>query len=487
MTQANYFIGIDIGTSSIKTAVYSDNFTLVKEYSSSYDYVSTMDGWTEVDPVIWSTLVLEQLSQIFESIPYQQVKGIGLTGQMHTTVFLDQANQPFRPAIMWNDKRTVDIVEEIKGKLPRVKQTENIFSILSTGSPLANLIWLKKHEPENYQKLGKLLIAKDYVRYVLTGELATDYCDASTSSLYDVISEQWSTEVIHTFQLFSDLFPEVKFAADFAGQLDLSLLGIETETTIPVVMGTGDNVASAIANQNQAQPIISLGTSGVVILTNQKGQWLNTGKNILAKISADDQRVITQGALQSGAKVIDWWSRKIIQQDVTQFEDQLEQQLGENQVLFFPYLNGDKTLFKESDLCGAFYGITLNHDQTNFSLAVYEGVAFAMKRLMQQMQPEQKGDILLIGGGAKSNIWPQIFANVFNTTITVNQTAREASCGAAMLAYYHLFNEFPDLENELRETIPEETLVKKYQKNYQAFISFSDALIKKERRERYEA
>lgn len=476
------FIGIDIGTSSIKTVVYKANFKVVCEVSKKYEFITNENGWTEIDPTIWSSIVLEQLAEIFERIPYQQVNGIGITGQMHTTVFLDKEQQPLRPAIMWNDKRTVDVVEKIKRKLPRTSQTENILGIVSTGSPLANLLWLKELEPENYERLGKILIAKDYVRFILTGELSTDYCDASTSSLYNVVAETWSEEVLETFQLSSSLLPEVKYASSSAGNLKLSLFGINEEKEIPVIVGTGDNVASAIANQSQLeeQPIISLGTSGVVILSNTQGEWLHTGKNILAKIAEEDQRIVTQGALQSGAKVIEWWSSKVIQQDVTQFEQRLAEKIGENQVIFFPYLNGDKTLFRDCDLSGAFYGITLNSEQDDFSLAIYEGTAFAIKRLIQEMRPLLKNQkCLLIGGGAKSQLWPQIFANVLNTTIRVNQVSREASCGAAMLVYYHKYQKYPVLPNEFEEFIPEEKLVKNYQKKYQAFIDFSDVLIKK--------
>lgn len=482
MDNTGYFIGIDIGTSSIKTDVYNESFELILECSDKYGYSSNEKEWTEIDPTIWTTHVHRQLSQIFEKISCQLIKGIGITGQMHTTVFLDQDHQPLRPAIMWNDKRTANIIEKIKAELKRTKQTKSIFNILSTGSPLANLIWLMEFEPVNYQRLGKILIAKDYVRYVLTGELLTDYCDASTSSLYDVIEEKWSEEVIETFQIKPSIFPEVNYASNFAGNLDLSLFGIEEQVMIPIVVGTGDNVASVIANQSQNQPIFSLGTSGVVILTNQENQWLTTGKNILAKISANDQRIVTQGALQSGAKVIEWWSKNIVYQDVTQFEEKLTEKLGENQVLFLPYLNGDKTLFKNCDLCGAFYGLNLNHDQTDFTLAVYEGVAFAMKRLLQQMQTEEQQNILLIGGGAKSKIWPKIFANILDKTICINRVSHEASCGAAMLAYYQLYQKFPELRNEIQEIKPEKKLAKNYQKKYQAFINFSNALIKKERR-----
>lgn len=489
-SSSEYYIGIDIGTTSIKTVVYDETFNISYQVGKKYQYAIYENGWTEIDPTVWRTIVLEQLSEIFSILPYQKVKAIGITGQMHTTVFLDKAHQPLRPAIMWNDKRTIDVVAEIKKALPRTPQTENILNIVSTGSPLANLIWLKEFESDHYEQLGKILIAKDYVRFILTGELCTDYCDASTSSLYDVIAEEWSEEVLSTFNLSGHFFPRVEYASNRAGYLNLSLLGIEGKELIPVVVGTGDNVASAIANQSQPtqRPIISLGTSGVVILSNTHNEWLTTGKNILAKIAKDDQRVITQGALQSGAKVIEWWSDKVIHQDITQFEARLATRLGENHVIFFPYLSGDKTLFKASELSGAFLGIDFNSQQDDFSLAIYEGTAFAIKRLLQQMRPLQTNEkCLLMGGGAKSQIWPQIFANILNCVIQVNRTNREASCGAAMLGYYHSHQEFPVLPDEVQEFEPEELLVKKYQEQYQTFIAYSDALIKKGKEQKNEA
>ncbi|MDN6215680.1 MAG: hypothetical protein L0M04_06345 [Enterococcus sp.] len=483
-----YFIGIDIGTTSIKSVVYDDAFQIIDQKNKKYAYIINENGWTEIDPSTWSKIVLEQLREIFSIISYQKVKGIGITGQMHTTVFLDSDNQPVRPAIMWNDKRTGDVVERIKAQLPENEQTKNILKIVSTGSPLANLIWVKEHEPDYYERLDKLLIAKDYIRLVLTGEWATDFCDASTSSLFNVHKKEWSRELLEMFHLPSTLLPKVQYASSSAGNLNLALVGIKGESQIPVIIGTGDNVASAIANQSKHEdPIISLGTSGVVILTNSKDEWLAKGKNILAEISKDDQRIVTQGALQSGAKVIEWWSNQIILQNVTQFECELEKKLGNNKVIFFPYLSGDKTLFNESNLSGAFYGIDLTSTQNDFSLAVYEGVAFAIKRLIQEMHSDRSfKQVLLIGGGAKSQLWPKIFANVLDMTIQVNQESREASCGAAMLAYYHQHHQFPELVTPLKKIAPEKELTVKYQKKYQSFIEFSNAIIQKERRQKNE-
>lgn len=408
---------------------------------------------------------------------------------MHTTVFLDKDQRPLRPAIMWNDKRTMATLARIKETLPKDEKTANIHHIISTGSPLANLLWLKEFEVEAYHRLDKLIIAKDFVRLVLTGEIATDYCDASTSSLFNVIDEVWSTEVLDTFDLPSHLLPNVKSAAETAGNLRLSLFDIEESYAIPVVVGTGDNAASAVANQTTGEyvPIISLGTSGVFILSGSKENWQIAGKNILAKISSNDDTVITQGVLQSGAKVIDWWSSKVIKDNMIAFEAQLQAKLGENQVLFFPYLSGDKTLFKNAGLTGAFYGFDFESGQNDFSLAIYEGIAFAMKRITQVMKTSSYDKVLLTGGGAKSKIWPKIFANVLNKTVCISKEPREASCGAAMIAYYSIYNRYPKFHNQLREIEPDETLTHQYHQNYKRFISFSDVIINMERRDEYEA
>lgn len=490
VTNHNYFIGIDIGTSSIKTSVYDRNFNVTTEKVDEYTYENKNEAWTEIDPYIWSNLVIAQLKDIFREIPFKSIKSIGITGQMHTTVFLDKDHEPIYPAIMWNDKRTIKIVEEIKNKLPLNDETLNIHQIVSTGSPLANLLWLKENEPVIYDKLNKMVIAKDFVRYILTGQIMTDFCDASTSSMFNVIKEEWSTEVIQTFELSHSIFPEVKPATVNAGYLKLTLFDIQEDFSLPVVVGTGDNVASAVANrvEDKQVPIISLGTSGVFIVSDSKDNWKRIGKNIIAKIMSEDNTVVTQGVLQSGAKVIDWWTKKVVQQDITKIEESLEDKIGDNNIIFFPYLNGDKTLFKDPTLNGYFTGITFDNVQSDFSLAIYEGVAFAFKRIIEAMKLTTDFDsILLIGGGAQSNIWPIIFANVLNKTMLVNSEPREASCGAAMLAYFLIYQEFPELESNFKVVEPEKSIAFKYVSQYKKFMDISDMVINNERRVGHES
>lgn len=315
---ASVYVGLDIGTTSIKVAAVTKQLKTVFERQYAYDYLTPQKGWTEIEPDTWVEIAVNGLRELFQKLPAETVKGIGITGQMHTTVFVNKHGFSVRPAIMWNDNRTKESIPEIKQVLESNDQSAHISRIVSTGNPLANLLWVRENEPQLFEQIDKVLIAKDYVKWKLTGIYATDYCDASTFSLFDLHTDHWSKEVQELFGLDSKLFPEIRPASAIVGKLTEELCKeLKLEKAIPVVSGTGDNVASALVSGSfeTMQPLISLGTSGVVVIPNGQHQLKARGKNVIARITEKDNSIITQGTVQAGAKINSWWLERILQTD----------------------------------------------------------------------------------------------------------------------------------------------------------------------------
>lgn len=480
---ASVYIGLDIGTTSIKVAAVTNQLETIFEKQYVYDYLIPKKGWTEIEPDTWVKITINGLQELFQQIPAETVKGIGITGQMHTTVFVDKHGFSVRPAIMWNDNRTKESLPIIKQRLKSNEKSAHIAKIVSTGSPLTSLLWVREHEPETFGKINQFLIAKDYVKLKLTGVASTDYCDASTSSLYDLNSDDWSEEVQTLFRLDKQLFPAIRPASAVVGGLTEEICHqLNITKPIPVVSGTGDNVASALVSGSfeSMQPLVSLGTSGVLVIPNSQHQLKSKGKNVVAKITEADDSIITQGTVQAGAKINSWWLEDILQTD--NYAEEQEKisltLLGENEVFFSPHMNGEKTLFAEPDLKGAFIGLGLDTGRAEMYLAVLEGLAFGIRQLFDAMKNEQQpAYFTIVGGGAKSEIWIKIFANVLGYPIRRVLTSQEAVHGAAILAIISVEGKITFPINAAQLIQPDPELIVKYNQRYKKYLKLTELLI----------
>lgn len=480
---ASVYVGLDIGTTAIKVAAVTKQLKTVFEKQYAYDYLTPQKGWTEIEPDTWVEIAVNGLRELFKELPAETVKGIGITGQMHTTVFVNKHGFSVRPAILWNDNRTKESIPEIKQVLKSNDQSAHISKVVSTGSPLANLLWVRENEPQLFEQIAKVLIAKDYVKWKLTGTYTTDYCDASTSSLFDLHTDHWSKEVQELFGLGSKLFPEIRPGSTIVGELTEELCKeLKLEKAIPVVSGTGDNVASALVSGSfeTMQPLISLGTSGVVVIPNGQHQLKARGKNVIARITEKDNSIITQGTVQAGAKINSWWLERILQTDKYSEEQEKipKELLGENEVFFFPHMNGEKTLFAEPDLKGAFIGLGLETGRTEMYLAVLEGLAFGIRQLFEAMKNEEPSEYFtIVGGGAKSKLWIKIFANVLGYPIKRVLTSQEAVHGAAILAIMGVEENFTFPKNGAQLLQPDPVLVEKYSQRYKKYVKLTQLLL----------
>lgn len=484
----SYYIGLDLGTSSVKLCLTDEKGTLRKEAGRSYEVQQPEPGWKEIDPEIWWESTCEAMEELLEGCDGSQIRGIGVTGQMHTLILLDEAGAVVRPALMWNDTRTAALVPRM---MDRIRDTEigYLNRILSTGSPAANMLWVKEHEPQNYQRIKKFLIGPDYIVYRLTGTYGTDYCEASTSSMYDTMKKCWSPVMRELLELPEEVYPEVKGSAEAAGPLLPELakrFGIDQNAV--VIVGTGDNPASSIPTGclGKNDPVFSMGTSGVLMFPRKKLDYEAKGKNILFGFDREHCHILVQGAIQSCGSTYHWWNIDIMENDGFEEIDSWydTEQLGENPLLFYPHLVGDKTIYADPTLRGAMIGLSTDTTREDMTLAVMEGIAFALRELAIELHLEDTGlrELKVIGGGSKSRVWMQILADVMGLTIAQLGGEGGAGYGMALLAAYacgeiECIEEISERAVEVKEHFyPRARQSKLYDAKFEKYLKLHDVL-----------
>lgn len=477
-----YYVGIDMGTSSLKITLIDEVGHVHSQISQEYDYAMPREDWREIEPIIWAEALdscMKKLRQSQGNDFMQQIAGIGVTGQMHTTVFLDRAGESIRPAIMWNDNRANDLLQDIKAQLSGKKSLEQIKRIISSGSPALNLSWLRKYEPENFQRLDKFIIGPDYLVYWLTGHVGTDYCEASTSSLYDLQNLCWLEEMCQIVGISSGHCPQVCASVNIAGPLKESLVkawGLNNQ--VAVVVGTGDNAAAALATgADQGKfALMSLGTSGV-LLFKRNGLVEARGKNILFATEDGRPEFLVQGVLQSCGRTMNWWVKKIlgVEDIASAFADIDWQTSARKKLLFYPHIMGEKTLYGNPDLRGAFIGLSESDTRQDMLTAILEGMAFGTRELVEKMNvpPDLMNPLRFTGGGAANTLWLKIMATVLNVPVQRIKNGGGAGYGAALLA----MKQRPKVKEEIKEIIyPEQDLLACYAEKYNNYLRIHKAI-----------
>ncbi len=477
-----YYVGIDMGTSSLKITLVNEAGHIHGQYSREYDYDMPHEDWREIKPAVWEEALDSCMKKLRRSKGdgiMQQIVGIGITGQMHTTVFLDKAGKSIRPAIMWNDNRAGVLLQDIKKRLPDKGSLGLIKGIISSGSPALNLAWLRKHEPENFQRLDKFIIGPDYLVYWLTGHLGTDYCEASTSSLYDLHNICWSEEMCEIIGVSPQQCPQICASSTIAGQLkEVLAKAWGMSNKIYVVVGTGDNAAATVATgADQGKfALMSLGTSGVLAFR-RKGFIEAKGKNIL--FAADDSRpeFFVQGVLQSCGRTMNWWIKRILGiDDVSSAFVGIDwHDSARKKLLFYPHIMGEKTIYSNPDLRGAFIGLSESHTRQDILVAIMEGMAFGTKELVEKMSvpTDLMNPIRFTGGGSANTLWLRIMATVLNVPVQRIQNGGGAGYGAALLA----MDKRPSIIDETNEIIyPEENLLACYLEKYNNYLRIHQAI-----------
>lgn len=484
----SYYIGFDLGTSSVKLCLTDEKGTIMKETSRSYEVLQPTLGWKEIDPEIWWKNSMEAMEELLENVDGSLIKGIGVTGQMHTLILLDEYGEVVRPALMWNDTRTAGLVP---GIMNAIQDTEigYLNRILSTGSPAANMLWVKENEPFNYEKIRKFLIGPDYIVFRLTGAYGTDFCEASTSSMYDTVKKCWSPVMQKILGLADEVYPEVKGSAEVAGMVKPELakrFGMNSNTV--VIVGTGDNPAASIPTGclGKNYPVFSMGTSGVLMFPRETLDYTAKGKNILFGFDREHCNILVQGVVQSCGSTFSWWNIDIMEKAGFKQIDSLfdTDKLGESHLLFYPHLVGDKTIYADPSLRGAFIGLSTDTTRSDMTLAVMEGIAFALKQLAKELHLEDTklDELKVIGGGSRSRVWMQILADVMGLPIAQMGGEGGAGYGMALLAAFACgeidsIEQISDRAVQVKEHFyPRAYNASLYEDKYKKYLLIHDAL-----------
>ncbi|MBP1920464.1 xylulokinase [Youngiibacter multivorans] len=437
----NCYLGVDIGTSSAKMVVIDQKGDTIAQCSREYSFDQPKQGWKEIDPDVWYVEVMKGLKDMLALVDRKRIKGIGITGQMHTVIFMGKDGKSIRPAIMWNDNRTKECLAELKENIKKVGDQPFIEKIISTGSPAANLYWLKLNEPDNFKLLHKFLIGPDYLVYRFTGKMTTDYCEASTSSLYDIERRVWSKAVAELIGLSENVYPQIKGSSEQAGLiLDEVAEELGLSKGLAIITGTGDNPATGVSSGcfSNTSPILSLGTSAVLMFRRSELDLDAKGKNILFSADGKLVHILNQGVVQSAGNSYSWISKEIL--EIEEFGKGTEEisidRLGENQVLFYPHLAGEKTIYGDPALKGAFIGLTLDTKRMDLLIAVMEGVSFGIRQLMDEMKLAHLDVLRVTGGGSNSTVWMQILSDILNVKVETILAGSGASQGVALLSAY---------------------------------------------------
>ncbi len=466
------FIGIDLGTSSVKIILTDEKMNIIGQVSKTYPLDFSEDGKSEQDPADWQNAVKEGLCELTSDNAAGDIAGIGVGGQMHGLVMLDKSYNVIRPAILWNDTRTgrqTDYLNNVVGKATLQKLTGNI---AFAGFTATKILWVKENEPENFAKCAKICLPKDYINYMLTGVLATDVSDASGTLLFDVENRRWSDEMLELCGISKDMLPAVYESGKPIGRVKPEFgLG----ENITVCAGAGDNAAAAIGTNTvyDGQCNISLGTSGTVFVPTEN--YVKTANPALHSFCHANGKYHLMGCILSAASANKWLVENIFDtDDYGKNTAELNTDTANKQLYFMPYLAGERCPHNDSDIRGAFIGLSLNTERADLQTALFEGVAFAIKDCVSLI-PNGIKKATVCGGGSKSRMWMEILSNVLATQISVINNEGPALGGAILAARATGLN--PEIENDILYTVnPNKELVDIYKNKYDKFKKLYPAL-----------
>lgn len=429
-----YYIGIDLGTSAVKITAISDGGEQISA-SEGYEVVITEGGGCEQNPEEWYEKTMAALKTVLKTADPEEVKAIGFSGQMHGLVMLDANDRPIRPAMLWNDGRATEEVEYLNDIVGTEKLLKNTANIAFAGFTAPKLLWVKRHERDNFNRAAKIMLPKDYLAYRMTGKFATDVSDASGTLYFDVRNKRWSKEMLSLTGISEDILPEVYGSTECIGTVKPDLakeLGLSD--AVKVIIGAGDNAASAFGAGcfGNGDCNISLGTSGTVFVC--ADNCLPVGNGAIHTFCSASGGYHYLACILSAASCQKWWIEDVLKTDYSSAGGLNAN--GSNEVYFLPYLTGERSPVNDSRAKGLFFGITGSTTREDMTLAVLEGVAFALK---QNVEIIKKAGVEIkkagvCGGGAKNKLWIKLLADVLDIEIALPLSEQGASVGAALMA-----------------------------------------------------
>lgn len=473
-----YYIGIDLGTSAVKLMLVKEDGKIEKIVSREYPLYFPHPGWSEQRPEDWYEQTMAGLKELLSDCDRKKVAGISFGGQMHGLVILDEQDQVIRPAILWNDGRTSEENDYLNNVIGKDKLSEDTANISFTGFTAPKILWVKNKEPENFRRIAKIMLPKDYIAYRLCGVHCTDVSDASGTLVFDVKNRCWSEEMLKICGISKKQMAKVYESCEIVGTVlpeiadELGILG-----SVKIVAGAGDNAAAAVGSGTVGNGMcnISLGTSGTIFISSEK--FRVDPYHALHTFAHADGHYHLMGCMLSAASCNKWWMDEIIGTKDYSAQQERITKLGENHVFFLPYLMGERSPHNNPHARATFIGITMDTTRGDMTQAVLEGVAFAIRDSFEVAKAIgiKIERTKICGGGSKSELWKKIIANVLNLKVDVLENEEGPAMGAAMLAAiackeYASAQEAAEKIVRVVDTIePEPQLAEKYEERYRKF------------------
>ena len=480
-----FYVGVDLGTSSVKLVLMEENGEIRNIVTKEYPLYFPKPGWSEQKPEDWWEQFVLGMRELLAGIDHSEVDGISFGGQMHGLVLLDENDQVLRPAILWNDGRTQEECDYLNIEIGREKISSYTANMALTGFTAPKILWVKKHEPEIFAKIAKIMLPKDYLAYRLSGVHCTDVSDASGMLLFDVKNKCWSKEMLEIVGIRENQLAKIFESYEVVGTLTKSAAEeLDLPQSVRVIAGAGDNAAGAVGTGTLEHGMcsVSLGTSGTVFIATDA--FAVDKANAMHSFAHANGKYHFLGCMLSAASANKWWMDEIIGTKDYAKEQEGIDKLGDNQVFFLPYLMGERTPHNNPNARGTFVGMTMDTTRKDMTEAVLEGVTFALRDALEIARSfgVKIERVRLNGGGAKSLLWCRIVANIMNVKVDKINSAEGPGFGAAILAAvgcgkYASVEEAADkLIKVVSTTEQDPALVEKYEKKYQIFRKIYPAL-----------
>lgn len=472
------YVGIDLGTSAVKLLLMDETGHIHKIVSKEYPLYFPNPGWSEQKPEDWYEQSMAGLKELLNECDKSKVAGISFGGQMHGLVILDSDDNVIRPALLWNDGRTYEECDYLNNVIGKDKLSEYTANISFTGFTAPKILWVKNKEPENFARIAKIMLPKDYLAYKLSGVHCTDVSDASGMLLFDVKNRCWSKEMMEICDVKEEQLAKVFESYEVVGTLKPDVadeLGLSTE--VKIIAGAGDNAAAAVGTGTvgDGRCNISLGTSGTIFISSDS--FGVDENNALHSFAHADGHYHLMGCMLSAASCNKWWMEEIMQTKDFAGEQKAIEKLGENHVYFLPYLMGERSPHNNPNARGTFIGMTMDTTRADMYQAVLEGVGFALRDSFEVAKSLgiKIERTKICGGGAKSPLWKKIIANILGIKVDIIESEEGPGYGGAMLAAVGC-GEFASVEEAADKLVkvidtvePDAELTAKYDVRYNQF------------------
>ncbi|MGI6106596.1 MAG: xylulokinase [Lachnospiraceae bacterium] len=480
------YIGVDLGTSAVKLVLMREDGAVLKTVSREYPLSFPHPGWSEQNPSDWLAAASDGIRELTASSEdASAIRGLSFGGQMHGLVILDENDEVIRPAILWNDGRTGEETDYLNHTVGEEKIAAYTNNIAFAGFTAPKILWLRKHEPENFARIRKIMLPKDYLAYKLTGQFVTDVSDASGTLLLDVKNRVWSEEMCRICGVSAEQLPALHESYDRVGEIlpeQARALGLPEH--VIVAAGAGDNAAAAVGTGTvgEGRCNISLGTSGTVFISSET--FRPVSNHAVHFFDHADGSYHLMGCMLSAASCNKWWMDEIIGTKDYAAEQAKIGRLGENHVFFLPYLMGERSPHNNPKARGAFVGMTMDTSRAEMTQAVLEGVIFGLRDSIEIARKLgiQVTSTRICGGGAKSPLWRQMTADIIGIPVEVLTTEEGPGLGGAMLAavadgVYGSVEEAAQKIVRVKETVyPDAGITAKYEQKYRVFDQIYPAL-----------